>query len=175
MSAHAIDMTGQTVGRRTVLGRAPATNKRRDANWRVRCACGREGVVSGAALRTGRADQCLQCANDRKVYVHRSYLTRPTLEVLLLAAEHDIVRATLASAELGGAQHNWWGVFRTSVRKGLLTKQRWGAYALAPAGLAILRDVAEGRITDRWGMRAEIVAALDGGRASGRRTLRGAA
>lgn len=57
-----VDMTGKTVGRWTVVSRAPRTPKKNgSAYWRVRCECGNESEISGVTLRNGTSTQCGPC------------------------------------------------------------------------------------------------------------------
>lgn len=58
----ALDLAGQTFGRRTVLCRAWPNNPRGQTLWLVRCACGRADVVAGADLARGRSVQCKACS-----------------------------------------------------------------------------------------------------------------
>ncbi len=51
-----IDLEGQTFGRLTVTGRAPA--KGRKAQWVCVCACGNVKTVSGSHLRRGTTVSC---------------------------------------------------------------------------------------------------------------------
>ncbi len=60
-----VDMTGQKIGRLTVLG--PAGFKRRLAAWRCLCECGKETVVAGGHLRGRRGTRSCGCyASDRR-------------------------------------------------------------------------------------------------------------
>ena len=52
----AIDLTGKTFGRLTVLGRAENRGEKRQ--WRCVCECGSESVVSGSGLTTGSSRSC---------------------------------------------------------------------------------------------------------------------
>lgn len=52
-----IDLVGQSFGRLMVLGRAGIASNRR-ATWRCRCVCGRETIVIGGDLRSGRTRSC---------------------------------------------------------------------------------------------------------------------
>lgn len=54
---HIIDLTGQRLGRWTVLAQA-GVNKRNSTLWRCRCECGTEKVVVGIVLRDGRSLSC---------------------------------------------------------------------------------------------------------------------
>ena len=76
MSLPAIEHTGQTVGKWTVLGRAPVPGighgVMAQALWICRCSCGNERQVRGQALRLGRvratggSTQCDQCHRTRR-------------------------------------------------------------------------------------------------------------
>lgn len=163
-----IDLLGRTFGLGTVIGRAPrASRAASGAYWLVRCACGTERVVYGNMLRKGRSNGCRACVKRG-----RTRLTQQLAEVLVLAAEHATITPVFVREELGYTARAVWGSLHHAARKGLLSHPTEGVYALAPDGLALLRDVAEGRRADRWKLRGEIVAALDGGRASGRSTVR---
>lgn len=50
------DITGQTFGRLTVIERSGSRDRK--ALWRCHCSCGRETVVIGKLLRTGRTRSC---------------------------------------------------------------------------------------------------------------------
>lgn len=55
----AIDLTGRTFGRLTVLARAGSTDRApRRPLWRCRCRCGVELVVLAASLLAGRTRSC---------------------------------------------------------------------------------------------------------------------
>lgn len=57
-----VDLTGRTFGRWTVLGRAPAPNRRaKSVYWYCRCACGTESRIHGGSLREGRSTRCMYC------------------------------------------------------------------------------------------------------------------
>lgn len=60
MGYHAVDMTGQRVGRPLVIKRAyaPPDSRRSHAYWLCRCECGTEKVVSRNDLRNGRKRSC---------------------------------------------------------------------------------------------------------------------
>jgi hypothetical protein len=49
-----IDLTGQQFGKLLVVERAPSRTGSNYAWWTVRCACGKQYAVSGAALRAGQ-------------------------------------------------------------------------------------------------------------------------
>lgn len=53
-----IDMTGQKFGRWLVLSRAENNRRRGAARWFCLCECGRERVVDGYNLRSGRSRSC---------------------------------------------------------------------------------------------------------------------
>ena len=56
-----IDMTGQTFGRLTVSDRADdyvSPSGRRLVQWRCKCECGKDVVVLGNNLKTGRTQSC---------------------------------------------------------------------------------------------------------------------
>ncbi len=54
---HIIDLTGQKIGRWTVIEQA-GTNSRQSTLWRCRCECGTEKVIVGIVLRDGRSQSC---------------------------------------------------------------------------------------------------------------------
>ena len=168
-----LDLTDRRFGSRVVLGPAeppkPRPTSRAATFWRVRCDCGAEDVVRGNMLTDGYGKRCKACAAQRTLY-----LTRSLAEVLLLAAEHAEVSPKLVSVELGWTSSVAHARLRTASHRRTVTRLDHGVYRLAPRGLAVLRDIVEGRREDRWHLREEIRAALDGGRASGRATLRGA-
>lgn len=59
-----VDMTGEKVGKLTVIARAP--NRHATAHWKCRCECGRFTVICGYALRKAqRAGKQLSCASCR--------------------------------------------------------------------------------------------------------------
>lgn len=60
MGRPAIDISGLTYGRLTVVERAPRPShvKRQPAYWRCACECGAVTVVAGAALRKGHTTSC---------------------------------------------------------------------------------------------------------------------
>jgi hypothetical protein len=51
------DITGQQFGRLTVVARA-MSDRRGQAQWRCRCACGNETTVNGSNLRRGNSQSC---------------------------------------------------------------------------------------------------------------------
>ena len=56
-----VDLTGQSFGRWTVIGRAPSSGTGKEstrARWFCRCECGGEGDVSGRDLRAGKSQSC---------------------------------------------------------------------------------------------------------------------
>ena len=169
-----LDLTDRRFGSRVVLGPAeppkPRPTSRATTFWRVRCDCGTEDVVRGTMLTEGCGHRCKACSVKRTVY-----LTRQLAEVLLLAAEHPEISPKLLGDELGWTSSVAHARIHTGEKRRLISKHRQGVYRLTPRGLDILRDIAEGRREDRWNLAGEIRAALDGGRASGRTTLRGAA
>ncbi len=61
----AIDLTGQTFGRWTVLTRAGSTKNGRAA-WLCRCVCGTEKIVAAGCLRDGKSKSC-GCLNLEKI------------------------------------------------------------------------------------------------------------
>lgn len=60
-----IDLTGQRFGRLTVIEYA-GTDKGGKARWRCRCDCGKETIVIGKNLRSGRTKSC-GCLHSDKV------------------------------------------------------------------------------------------------------------
>ena len=56
----AIDLTGQTFGKWTVL-EWDEDGSKRDGYWWCRCACGALVSVRGKSLRLGRSKQCAKC------------------------------------------------------------------------------------------------------------------
>ena len=54
----AIDETGNVYGEWTVLRRAEGGT---NAKWVCRCSCGRQGLVAGSTLRTGKSRSCGKC------------------------------------------------------------------------------------------------------------------
>ena len=68
-----IDMTGRTVGRLTVMGRAPHQMRfGKLAWWECRCTCGRRVLINGHHLRTGNTRSCGCLKND----IHRARLRK---------------------------------------------------------------------------------------------------
>jgi hypothetical protein len=57
-----VDLTGQTIGKRTVI--AYVGKVKRAHIWRVRCECGRERDLTHAAIR--RTHMCFMCANKER-------------------------------------------------------------------------------------------------------------
>jgi hypothetical protein len=56
-----IDLTGQTFGRLTVLGRADdhvSSSGRRFAQWQCKCECGKDVIVIGSNLKKGKTQSC---------------------------------------------------------------------------------------------------------------------
>lgn len=64
MAGKAIDMSGETYGRLTVLSRV-ASDKHRAAKWLCRCECGSTVEVVGQRLRGGRTKSC-GCLHDER-------------------------------------------------------------------------------------------------------------
>src|SRR4026209_1473793 len=58
MPTNCIDMTGQVIGRLTVIERLPRVTRRGGVRWRCRCACGKEIRASGPALRSHHTRSC---------------------------------------------------------------------------------------------------------------------
>ncbi len=58
MYTKVVDMTGQKVGRWTVLHRVAGEKRRGGALWLCRCSCGIEKIVLGATLRVGESKSC---------------------------------------------------------------------------------------------------------------------
>lgn len=61
MTGKAIDLTGQTFGHLTVLGRGTAPAGRKGVHWECRCTCNRTTVVRADNLRAGITKSCGQC------------------------------------------------------------------------------------------------------------------
>lgn len=164
-----IDLTGKDLdGCRTVVGRAPTPPTSAEAWWRVQCrVTGAEEDRASSQIRRGLAGDCRSCANRGA-----QKITRAIVEVLVLGAEVPRLRVTRVQVALGWTRSKVLVVLGNATRKRLARLDVEGRfYEVAPAGFDVLRDIAEGRRADRWGQRSRIVAALDGGRASGRRTL----
>lgn len=94
-----IDLTGQTLGRLTVLERVTG---RRQAMWRCRCACGSERIVRSDNLRSGSTTSC-GC-------LHAEVVSR---EVVTYSGAHQRVRrlrgkaADYPCADCGGRADQW--------------------------------------------------------------------
>lgn len=54
--SHLIEMTGETFGRLTVIGRVPSKNT--NARWLCQCSCGNQSTVLGTTLRRGETISC---------------------------------------------------------------------------------------------------------------------
>lgn len=158
------DMTGEPYGSLVVIERVSRSNGNKSARWRVRCGCGAERVMCSENIR--RAKSCAACVR------FKPKVTRLLVEILILAAEHPSVSPSLMVDELGITPSSAYGALRQATTRKRIAHTAKGTYALAPDGLALLREIAEGRRADRWKLRDEIVAALDGSRASGCSTLR---
>lgn len=52
-----LSLEGQTFGRLTVLSRA-GINHKRNFCWKCRCSCGKEKVLTGDSLRSGKGKSC---------------------------------------------------------------------------------------------------------------------
>lgn len=166
-----IDLTGKALdGCRTVIGRAPTPPKSVEAWWRVRCrVTGAEEDRASSQIRRGLAGDCRSCANRGA-----QKITHALVDVLVLGARVPRLTATRAQVALAWTRSKTLVVLGNATRKQLMRLADDGRYyEVAPAGFDLLRDIAEGRRTDRWGHGPAIVEALDGGRASGRRTLVG--
>ena len=62
------DLTGKIYGERIVTGFSHQDSKSGNYYWKVRCSCGRDGIVSGTRLRL-KQSRCSTCAgrdNGRK-------------------------------------------------------------------------------------------------------------
>lgn len=53
-----IDMTGQVIGKLTVIGRAIVNDKHGQARWVCTCACGNKTIIRGSELRHGGQKSC---------------------------------------------------------------------------------------------------------------------
>jgi hypothetical protein len=53
-----VEMVGKKFGRMTVLGLAPKPKPSSQTVWRCRCDCGKEVIVLGSSLRSGRTKSC---------------------------------------------------------------------------------------------------------------------
>ena len=66
--AKAMDLTGKTFGRWTVIGRAAnpvvmgVEIRDVDSSWHVRCECGKLSIAQSAKLRHGKSTQCRTCS-----------------------------------------------------------------------------------------------------------------
>lgn len=69
-----VDLTGETVGRLTIVKRAP--NKGVKTMWEYRCSCGNTGIVSASDIAAGRVLSC-GCYNKEVVRKHGMSRTRP--------------------------------------------------------------------------------------------------
>lgn len=59
-----VDLTDKVMGEWTVLGRAPAPEKRPFAyRWECRCSCGRVSHIEQSSLMRGISTRCKSCAN----------------------------------------------------------------------------------------------------------------
>ena len=56
--ANAIDLSGKTYGRLTVLSRNPIKGNRRQVRWNCVCECGNDHIVTGESLRGGKSKSC---------------------------------------------------------------------------------------------------------------------
>lgn len=74
--AELIDMTGKTVGRLTIIGRAPSVNGM--AAWHCVCSCGNQRIAKGKHLRCGWVQSCgcymreLRSVNGKKHATHNA-------------------------------------------------------------------------------------------------------
>lgn len=66
---HALELTGQTFGRLTVLKRSAQLGRRGEVYWLCRCSCGVEREVRASSLRSGRAKSC-GCYHRERVTLH---------------------------------------------------------------------------------------------------------
>tara|TARA_R110002012_G_C11272198_1_gene569572 strand:+ start:86 stop:550 length:465 start_codon:yes stop_codon:yes gene_type:complete len=69
------DITDQTFGERVVLGYSHQDLNSKNYYWKVRCSCGREDVVKGSYLKTGKSNRCRECSgreNGRKGLITQS-------------------------------------------------------------------------------------------------------
>lgn len=68
----AIDLTGQTFGRLTVVGNA-GSNADHKLTWRCRCECGGEVVTAGKSLRRGFTKSCGCIRREKTGAKHRRH------------------------------------------------------------------------------------------------------
>jgi hypothetical protein len=84
-----IDLTGQTFGQLTVVGRAaPMMSNGLSQRWRCVCSCGRETRSLGGNLRSGRSRSC-GCTSEREI-VDLTGMTFGKLTVVALGASRRI-------------------------------------------------------------------------------------
>lgn len=66
-----IDLTGQRIGRLTVLQRGPQVGSERRVSWVCSCECGTTKVISSASLRSGRVQSCT-CIREEQLIKRNS-------------------------------------------------------------------------------------------------------
>lgn len=69
-----VDLTGQRIGRLVVLGKDKC-NSRGRAMWECRCDCGKEIIVRGDALRSGKTKSCGCLQRERTSLVSKARTT----------------------------------------------------------------------------------------------------
>src|SRR6185369_15068342 len=77
-----IDLTGQTFGRLTVLGRAPDRHypSKTHVMWHCQCACGNEVTIQGRSLRSGHSQSCGCLRDEVNSALHRTHGKTGTAE-----------------------------------------------------------------------------------------------
>lgn len=85
------DMTGKVCGRLTVLSRAD-NDKSGIAYWLCKCSCGKETVVKGTSLRSGRTSSCGCLISERAVECNTRHGFSPSgKRHYLYTARNDII------------------------------------------------------------------------------------
>lgn len=69
------DLSGQKFGRWTVLEIHPDRNPAGHIQWKCRCACGTEAVMTRANLKSGRSTGCIKCRPSKHGHARRGQMT----------------------------------------------------------------------------------------------------
>lgn len=100
----AVDLTGQTFGRLTVLERA-GSDRRGNAQWLCQCECGNSTVVVGYHLRSGNTQSCGCYSSELTAKRNQEQFTKRAVSADMLRYLYvEQSKSTTEIAELYGVQ-----------------------------------------------------------------------